>query len=847
MRSREIIYLDENLERIGIVSKELYVYAKLTKTLNEASTLDLELITTASTKKTVDKTKFLIVFDGSEYRFFRAVNISIGNTYSITGSDVGFDDYTSNPVVTSVNLGTPDSVILKTKPSDYTINKIGEFDPQFLNESMMGYGGYKYSEVGTSLDNLRNVIGSYETITFDFSVKFNGNVITKYLNLYSNYAMDTDEVKYRYTYGVNANDIIKEENSSDTFTAAVGLGFNTNEEFLEEDYDYIKDNEDIPLTFENVEWKVSKGDPVDKPFGQNYVEVPSSTKLVSLLYGKPRKKIIRYTDTTEAGAVLRKTYDELVLNTRPKVQFRIASDLFFDTGTNLKEGSYVTIGDYVAIIRNDINIKYRTRIFKLTQDLLISKYIDLEFGDVLFENRAKQMKAYKKETANVDKKVDKNIARIKQLQDTIKSLNDRINKLESWTGIPKEEEEVIEHSPATYFTYSEYTGGYAISGLSTLGQQAVDSGLVTQITTPEVYDDLPVKAVILPYGNHINIPNFVFRVTKNIETFNISPGYLTAKHLRLDEGVKTIGALAGLNTKSKSLRIPDSVTSFASDYTYYNANIERLSVPYFYNEIPNSGTRSYVEYVHLRDPEKEKSFNDFTYLEIEKDGSTIAVINGYTENGVSKKDIVVPEKIGSYNVELNVNCFRNYNASETITFEGDLYKAPAYAFHRNTGLKTIIFKSLEVIDSYAFSYCTSLINLDFGTVILNSISAYAFQYVGLTSFIMPNSVQSIGDYAFYKANIKNLKLSNQLTYISAHSFDSALIEGILDIPKSVVNIYEYAFVNTKLTGISLTPDSMLANIERQVFTGTQIYAVTLPSFTFTNRNAFNSGTVITRF
>ena len=61
----------------------------------------------------------------------------------------------------------------------------------------------------------------------------------------------------------------------------------------------------------------------------------------------------------------------MLQNNRPKVQFK----------AQVTEVEDLTLGDYVNIIRPDLNIRYETRVFKLTRNLLNENFNEVEFGD----------------------------------------------------------------------------------------------------------------------------------------------------------------------------------------------------------------------------------------------------------------------------------------------------------------------------------------------------------------------------------------------------------------------------------------------------------------------------------
>ena len=126
------------------------------------------------------------------------------------------------------------------------------------------------------------------------------------------------------------------------------------------------------IAFKDVEWRRTSGQPVDKPVGQEYVEIPAMTRLYGFEKGtKPRIKIVEFQDEEDKEKLLRLSYEWLEKNSRMQVEY---SAKVLNVG-NLE------LGDTVGIFNPKLGIKYETRVFKVKRNLVNNKLTEFGIGD----------------------------------------------------------------------------------------------------------------------------------------------------------------------------------------------------------------------------------------------------------------------------------------------------------------------------------------------------------------------------------------------------------------------------------------------------------------------------------
>ena len=149
---------------------------------------------------------------------------------------------------------------------------------------------------------------------------------------------------------------------------------------------------------------------------------------------------------------------------------------------------------------------------------------------------------------------------------------------------------------------------------------------------------------------------------------------------------------------------------------------------------------------------------------------------------------------------------------------------PWYAY-RASIKEVVIGDGVKNIPAKAFDNYNQLTDVTIGNSV-DTIGDYAFYKTSLTSLVISNSVKTIGDYAFSETGLTSLTIGNSVETISKRAFYKTSLTSLV-ISNSVKTIGDYAFSETGLT--SLTIGNSVETISNRAF-----YRTNLESITFGN-------------
>ena len=199
--------------------------------------------------------------------------------------------------------------------------------------------------------------------------------------------------------------------------------------------------------------------------------------------------------------------------------------------------------------------------------------------------------------------------------------------------------------------------------------------------------------------------------------------------------------------------------------------------------------------------------------------STVSV----SKNEIITGKLVIPETVKYNGTQYSVtsigeSAFESCTSLTSLIIPNSVTSIGNYAFSGCSGLTSVtIGNSVTSIGKYAFSDCSGLteINVDENNTVYSSIDGVVFNksqtelvcYPGgkQGAYIIPNSVTSIGEYAFdYCSGLTSVTIGNSVTSIGKYAFWGCTGLTSVTIPNSVTSIGESAFDDcTGLTSVTI--------------------------------------------
>lgn len=336
------------------LTTENYVSERLTAEVKALNDDELELVEYMAIQSIEDPHLF-------NY-FYVAQKSTKDQITAFTGVQSGIEELRKSPVYDKRPKST------QAKPVINELLQGTNWQARYIAETALHSTNFYYTSVFDALKKLCKVW----SLEMQFFVEMNGNGIgARYIDFKKKIG---EAVGKRVVYGHNALEILQEVERTNIFTAIVGRGKGEQVSSAEES-GKGGDGYGRKITFEDVVWSKAKGDPLDKPKGQKYLEIPEMTQRYGIKNsdGSMRPKIgfVDFGEEEDPNELIKLTYQSLITASRPQLTLKTSS-------VYLKG---VKIGDTIRVVRHDRKLDYDTRIFEITINRLNDQSTDTKLGD----------------------------------------------------------------------------------------------------------------------------------------------------------------------------------------------------------------------------------------------------------------------------------------------------------------------------------------------------------------------------------------------------------------------------------------------------------------------------------
>lgn len=358
-----VIYIyDEHLKVVDISDTNAMETAKIDMSINEASTLDI-----TSTFKFPDEMRYVALrdpisqrrnTDEDEFLMYRisASKIEEDDLFSYTFTEFAYDELAY------------DGYIVEERPNQSTFN----------DGLDLILRGTKWKRGLTNIEGKEDLDFFYLTrieaiselnkkfpAEFRFWLRLNddGTIAERIVDAVQKRGQNTGK---RFETTSNLISLVAEDDFTNVYSAIVPRG--KGEEIDADGDPNTRPGYGRKISIKDVEWSKAKGDPVNKPRGQEWLALENGETLVD---GRLRYKIVNFDDDTDPNVLITHAYAQLLKDSVVKRQFTANAE---DLGVS-------ELGDTVQLVDKERRMEYQARIFHVVYDMVDPTNTEVEFGD----------------------------------------------------------------------------------------------------------------------------------------------------------------------------------------------------------------------------------------------------------------------------------------------------------------------------------------------------------------------------------------------------------------------------------------------------------------------------------
>ena len=388
------------------------------------------------------------------------------------------------------------------------------------------------------------------------------------------------------------------------------------------------------------------------------------------------------------------------------------------------------------------------------------------------------------------------------------------NTYKNGKGVIKFDDNITSIGDDAFYNCTSLTSVTIGDSVTSIGSRAFEGCTsLTSITIPNSVTEIGDYAFcVCSRLSSVNIPNSVTEI--GVLAFY---GCTSLTNVTIPDSVTEIGEFAFYGCSSlTSITIPDSVTKIEGSAFAECSSLSSITIP---DSVTTIGSAA---------------FNYCTSL------TNVTIPDSVTEIGEgafqycnSLTSVTIPDSVTS----IGEGAFYYCTSLTNVTIPDSVTEIGEFAFYGCSSLTSItIPDGVTSIGNYVFNGCSSLTafygkfaSADNRCLIIIDGVLSCFAPKGLTEYTIPNSINEIGEYAFFGCkSLTSIIIPDSVTSIGDYAFEGCSSLTSVNIPDSVTEIRYQTFSGcTSLTSVTI-PDSA-TSIEMCAFKGcTSLTSVTIP-------------------